>query len=84
MELYFIIFNILLQKGDCPGWDWGRWVSSAHDLKLHSGGLGLISGRISSWRGWSGIGTCCPGQCWGPHPWRHLGDTKGHSSNGTQ
>jgi len=37
------------------------------------GGLGWISGRISSWRGCSGIGMGCPGgRWWSPHALRYL------------
>lgn len=34
-------------------------------------GLDWISGKISSWKELSGIGTGLPGQWWSPHPWRN-------------
>lgn len=38
------------------------------------GGLDWISGRVSSQKGWLGIGMGCPGKWWGCHPFRYLRD----------
>ena len=37
-------------------------------------GLNWTLERISLWKVWSSIGTCCPGQWWSPHPLRYLRD----------
>ena len=34
------------------------------------GGLDWISRKMSSLKEWSGTGPGCPGQWWGPRPWR--------------
>jgi len=34
------------------------------------GGSDRISGKISTLKEWSGIGTGCPGRWLGHHPWR--------------
>lgn len=57
-----------LEKAD------GRPHHSLQDLILGRLILDLILGRISSWQGWSSIGTGSPGKWWDPHPWRYLGD----------
>lgn len=36
------------------------------------GGLDRESGIISSWKGWFGIGTGCPGRWGSLRPWRYL------------
>lgn len=37
-------------------------------------GLGWVSGRTSSWKGWLGAGTGCPGKWWSHCPWKHIKD----------